>query len=73
MQNHGFKTGEPSMLTRALLSVAVLTLSTPAFADQVSPVFGSSTQAPVIIAINPQTGLPVASADLPKPMVASAQ
>jgi hypothetical protein len=61
------------MSMRVLFIFALFTCATPVLADQVSPVFGSSTQAPVIIAINPQTGLPVASADLPKPMVASAQ
>ena len=61
------------MSTRALFIFALLTFATPALADQVSPVFGSSTQAPVIIAVNSQTGLPLASADLPKPVVASAQ
>jgi hypothetical protein len=61
------------MLTRVLISVSLLSLSVPAFAEPASPVFGSSTQAPVTIVVNAETGLPVASADVPKPVVASTQ
>ncbi len=61
------------MVTRALISIVFMALATSAFSDDASPVFGSSTQAPVIMTINPVTGLPMASADLPKPVVASAQ
>jgi hypothetical protein len=61
------------MLARVVITLALLSQALPAFADGLSPVFGSSTQAPVIIAINTETGLPVAAADLPTPVVASAQ
>jgi hypothetical protein len=61
------------MLTRVLISAGLLSLALPALADIRSPVFGSSTQAPVIIVVNPETGLPVATAELPKPVIASVQ
>jgi hypothetical protein len=61
------------MTMRALISAALLVFATPAFAEQATVIFGSSTQAPVTITVNPATGLPVAAADLPKPIVASAQ
>jgi hypothetical protein len=56
-----------------ITSIAFLCVATSVLADQPSPIFGSSTQAPVMIAVNPETGLPMASADLPKPVVASVQ
>jgi hypothetical protein len=61
------------MLTRILIPAVLLSLAAPAFAETTSPVFGSSTQAPVTLVVNAETGLPVASADLPKPVVASTQ
>lgn len=61
------------MLTRVLVFLGLLASALPAFAETASPVFGSSTQAPVIITVNPQTGLPMATAALLKPVVASAQ
>jgi hypothetical protein len=61
------------MLIRVLVSIGFFASVLPALADTAAPVFGSSTQAPVIIVVNPETGLPMATAELPKPVIASAQ
>jgi len=61
------------MMTRALLIFSLLALNGPAIAKNPSPIFGSSTQAPVVVAINPRTGLPVIVADNSKPVVANTQ
>ena len=61
------------MAIRVFVALVLMALAVPALADGTSPVFGSSTQAPIVIAIDGQTGLPAAAADLPKPVVASAQ
>ena len=56
------------MITRILVSIALLAAYTPAYAADTSPYFGSSTQEPVQIAVDPQTGLPlVAQAEEQKP------
>ena len=47
------------MTTRILILIALLAATLPAYAEDVSPLFGSSTQGPVQIAIDPHTGLPV--------------
>ena len=60
-------------MTHILVFLGLLAGAFPALADTASPVFGSSTQAAVIIAVNPQTGLPMATAALPEPVVANAQ
>jgi hypothetical protein len=64
------------MITRILISVALLAAGIPAYAADTSPLFGSSTQGPVQIAIDPHTGLPVVAETEPKqpqphPVVAS--
>ena len=61
------------MTIRVFVALALVALAVPALADDGSPVFGSSTQKPVVVVIDGKTGLPVASADLPKPVVASTQ
>ena len=61
------------MVIRLLFAIGLLALSLPALAEPTLPVFGSSTQGPVSIAINPDTGQPVATADTSIPVVASAQ
>jgi hypothetical protein len=61
------------MLIRVVVCLGLLVNALPALADTAAPVFGSSTQAPVIIVVNPETGLPMATAELPKPVIASAQ
>ena len=61
------------MRLSVLLPVALAFMAIPCLAGENSPVFGSSTQFPVIIVVNPATGFPVASVDLPKPLVALRQ
>ena len=61
------------MLNRVLLSLVLAQAALPALAGQSAPIFGSSTQNPVMIVVNPDTGLPVATAELPTPVVASAR
>ena len=53
------------MVTRALVIFALLTAAFPAFAAETSPLFGSASQKPVQIAVDPHTGLP-AVAEAPK-------
>ena len=57
----------------AMISFLSLALTTPVFADELSPAFGSATQEPVQIAIDAKTGLPLASIDISTPIVASSQ
>ena len=60
------------MITRILISVALLAATLPAYAEDTSPLFGSSTQEPVQIAIDPRDGLPVvAEAEQPQPAMAT--
>lgn len=70
------------MVTRILVSIALLIGCISAFADEITPIpayavstspfFGSATQEPVQIAIDLNTGLPlVAAADEPQPIVAA--
>lgn len=64
------------MTTRILILIALLATATLAHAKDASPLFGSSTQGPVQIAIDPHTGLPVVAEAEPKqlqphPVVAS--
>ena len=56
------------MITRILVSIALLAVSIPAYAADTSPFFGSATQEPVQIAVDPNTGLPlVAQTDQQQP------
>ena len=60
------------MTTRILILFALLATALPAYAEDTSPLFGSSTQEPVQIAIDPRDGLPlVAEAEQPQPVVAA--
>jgi hypothetical protein len=60
------------MIARILISIALLATATLAQAEDTSPLFGSSTQEPVQIAIDPNTGLPVvAEVEKPQPVVAA--
>ena len=60
------------MTTRILIAVALLATATLAQAEDLSPLFGSATQEPVQIAIDPNTGLPVvAEVEEPQPVVAA--
>jgi hypothetical protein len=60
------------MTTRILIAVALLATATLAQAEELSPLFGSATQGPVQIAIDPNTGLPVvAEVEDPQPVVAA--
>ena len=62
------------MTTRILILFTLLAATLPAYAEDISPLFGSSTQGPVKIAIDPHTGLPVVAQAEPKqplPVVAS--
>ena len=72
------------MVTRILVSIALLigcisanaddTTPISAYAVSTSPFFGSATQEAVQIAIDPNTGLPlVAATDEPQPIVAARQ
>ena len=47
------------MITRILILIALLAATLPAYAEDTSPLFGSTTQEPVQIAIDPRDGLPV--------------
>lgn len=59
------------MLARILLLMLFIAC-VPARAADTSPVFGSATQEPVQIAVDPETGLPaVAAAEKPQPIVAA--
>jgi hypothetical protein len=60
------------MIARILFSIALLAAIVPAHAEETSPYFGSATQEPVQIAIDPNTGLPVvAKVEEPQPVVAA--
>ena len=60
------------MITRILVSIALLVASIPAYAADTSPFFGSATQKPIQIVVDPHTGLPlVAEAKQPHPVVAT--
>jgi hypothetical protein len=60
------------MIARILVSIALLAACVPAFAADTSPFFGSATQKPVQIAVDPHTGLPlVAETKRPHPVVAT--
>jgi hypothetical protein len=61
------------MIRHVLIVVSFVSFGLPALAETISPIFGSSTQDPVIIVINPETGQPTASADVTVPVVASVQ
>ena len=62
------------MVTRALVLFALLTAAIPAFAVETSPLFGSASQAPVQVAVDPHTGLPVvAEAQKTQAVVATRQ
>ncbi len=58
------------MSMRILLCLGLLAFVQPAFAENTSPFFGSATQAPVQITINPKTGYPVAAAETANPTLA---
>jgi hypothetical protein len=67
-----------AMVTRILVSIALLAACIPAYAADTSPFFGSASHEPLQIAIDPNTGLPlVAKADVeeqqPQPVVATRQ
>jgi hypothetical protein len=60
------------MDTRILILTALFATATLAQAEDTSPLFGSATQEPVQIAIDPNTGLPViAEVEQPQPVVAA--
>jgi len=60
------------MTTRILIAIALLITAELAQAEATSPLFGSSTQEPVQIAVDPATGLPViAAVAQPQPVVAA--
>jgi len=60
------------MIARILIAIALLAAATLAHAEELSPLFGSATQEPVQIAIDPNTGLPViAEVEQPQPVVAA--
>ena len=60
------------MTQRILIAIALLATATLAQAKDLSPLFGSATQEPVQIAIDPNTGLPVvAEVEQPQPVVAA--
>jgi hypothetical protein len=60
------------MTPRILIAVALLATAALAHAEDTSPLFGSATQEPVQIAIDPNTGLPVvAEVEKPQPVVAA--
>lgn len=64
------------METRVLILIALLATATVAQAEDTSPFFGSATQAPTQIAIDPHTGLPVVAETVeqqpqPQPVVAT--
>lgn len=60
------------MDTRILILTALFATATLAQAEATSPLFGSATQEPVQIAIDPATGLPVvAEVERPQPVVAA--
>jgi hypothetical protein len=60
------------MTTRIVIAIALLMTAALAQAEATSPLFGSSTQEAVQIAIDPATSLPViAGAEQPQPIVAA--
>jgi hypothetical protein len=60
------------MFARILFPVILLAAIVPAYAEETSPYFGSATQEPAQIAIDPNTGLPVvAEAEQPQPVIAA--
>jgi hypothetical protein len=60
------------MTQRILIAIALLAMATLAKAEDLSPLFGSATQEPVQIAIDPNTGLPlIAEVEQPQPVVAA--
>ena len=57
---------------RILILTALFATATLAQAEDTSPLFGSATQEPMQIAIDPTTGLPVvAEMERPQPVVAA--
>jgi len=57
---------------RILILTALFATATLAQAEDTSPLFGSATQEPMQIAIDPNTGLPVvAEMERPQPVVAA--
>ena len=60
------------MTTRIVIALALLMTAALAQAQATSPLFGSSTQKAVQIAVDPATGLPVVTAvEQPQPVVAA--
>ena len=60
------------MAQRILIATALLATATLAQAEDLSPLFGSTTQEPLQIAIDPNTGFPVvAEVEQPQPVVAA--
>ena len=60
------------MNARIWIAVAMLSAIIPANADETSPLFGSATQEPMQITIDPATGLPViAEVERAQPVVAA--
>ncbi|HLA02573.1 MAG TPA: hypothetical protein VJ019_07410 [Aestuariivirga sp.] len=60
------------MIARILFPIALLAAIVPAHAEETSPYFGSATQEPMQIAIDPATGLPmVAEMEQPQAVVAA--
>ncbi len=62
------------MNARILIAVAMLAAGVPASAGETSPLFGSATQEPMQIAIDPATGLPIiAEVEWAQPVVAASE
>ena len=64
------------MVTRVLVSLALLAACIPAFAADTSPYFGSASREPVQIAVDPNTGFPLVAEteeQQPQPVVAARQ
>ena len=55
---------------KLIVGVFCFVLSTSfANAEDISPIFGSASQEPVLIKIDPVTGLPVAILEIPTPIL----
>ena len=64
------------MVTRILVSLALLAACIPANAADTSPYFGSASREPVQIAVDPNTGFPLVAEteeQQPQPVVAARQ
>jgi outer membrane receptor protein involved in Fe transport len=50
------------------VAIAVMCASLSAAAEDASPIFGSASQEPILIIVDPATGLPLATRDVPQPI-----